>query len=202
MRSVFLSLSVLMLLALAGGNSLVDAQITGGRPASEVLVVNDKSRPVPTEAIGTTAVSGSVTIANDAAAPVPVRNVDVPAAPTPFVVDADLFINPGEEFETQHVFSAPFGKRLVVEAFTVEANAPTGQVVYAVTILGSEAGVGARFHFPLDPALKIHPNFDRFVTVQQTRINVSSALLVTGIRIGDTGTALVQVAISGFLVDR
>ena len=216
MPKLFLSLFVLLLVAAAGGSSFVDAQSGGGRPAGEVVVVNDAATPVPTQAVGTTAVSGAVdvsgavavsgavTVANGDDAAVPVRVVNAPAQPTPVFFSTQILIGPGDEGESEQLMSVPAHQRLVIETFTVEAHAPTGQTVYQFRVLGAAGTSGGHFQFELAPAHKTVAAFDRFVTAQQTRIPVrgGAGLIVFAFRDSDVGTALVNVTLSGFLVDQ
>ena len=96
-----------------------------GGQASNVLVINTTSQPIPTRATGTTAVAGtvaatqsgpwSVDVTNTAASPVPFRDVDNPAR-QPFQAQvvggfADGASTTGDILAT----TVPAGKRLVIE---------------------------------------------------------------------------------------
>src|SRR5688500_11412589 len=53
--------------------------------AQDIFVTNTDAQPVPTKAIGTTAVAGSVTVSNGAGTPIPVAVTNAAAAPVAVV---------------------------------------------------------------------------------------------------------------------
>ena len=149
---------------------------------------------------GAVAVSGAVTVANDEAQPIPVR--DIAAAPTPWVGGGQLLIDPGETFESEQFFTVPPGQRLVIEAFTIDASLPDGQLTIEATVLASSDDVGETFRFPLSPVTPKSATTDRFAAVEHTRINVGegNGVIVSVSRNANIGTGLVNVALSGYLV--
>jgi len=106
-------------------------------PTQNVSVVNTTSEPVPTQAVGTTTVSGSVSIANSptvqvgntSASPVAVRDVDNPAR-HPFQFYA-TFSKTGGNLIVDNQIAVPAGKRLVIETITLQAFVPAGQKLLA-----------------------------------------------------------------------
>lgn len=106
-------------------------------PPQNVNVVNTTSNPVPTQAVGTTAVSGNVSVVNQptvkigntVAAPVAVRDVDNPAR-HPFQFFA-TFAKTGGNLIVDNQIAVPSGKRLVIETVTLQAFVPAGQKLLA-----------------------------------------------------------------------
>ena len=145
------------------------------------------------------AVPGGVTVANTEAEAIPVR--DVHAAPTPWVGGGQIFIEPGELFGVGEFFQVPSGRRLVIEAFSVEAGLPTGQVATQGTILANAGTDGVTFRFPLPPMPSATITHSLFGTFQLTKLNVMAAVNMTVSRNATAGVGLVNVALSGYLVD-
>jgi hypothetical protein len=95
-----------------------------GEKITDVFVTNGDANPVPTKAIGTTEVTGtvgisgtpSVNVANTT--PIPVEPVAGPAS-TPFARHITLaFGGSGPETADQTIFTLPAGKRLTIEFVT------------------------------------------------------------------------------------
>ena len=218
-----MSALVVLTVAVVGTMDRQDARVVqAAQGPDEVLVVNPAANPARTTIVGpvtatiantaaqaipvtvegtpSVAVSGSVTVANGEAQAIPVR--DTAARPVAWVGGGQLIIDPGETFESEQFFTVPLGKRLVIEAASFEASVPTGQVAFQATILAS-TDVGAIFRIPLASLPKTHPPFDRFGTAGLTKLNVGSGngVIVTTSRTGDTGTGIVNVALSGVLID-
>jgi hypothetical protein len=163
------------------------------------------------------AVHGTVAIANtedDEA--VPVRIVGsgagdgggggTPSLPTvtPWVVDGQVIIDAGEQFDSEQFATPPPGKRLVIEYVSISGSLPTGQVVSEATLLGTSVGSSATFRFNLTPWPKTHTSFDRFGVNERASVNVrNGAGVIVAVARGQasTGTGIFNVAISGYLVD-
>lgn len=162
-------------------------------------IANTTAIPVAVEGTPNVAVSGSVTIANSEAQSVPVR--DIGAVQTPWVGGGQLIVDPGETFESEQFYNPQPGLRLVIENVSIEAFFPAGQIATQATVLASAAGEGAIFHFPMPPLPSTTPAFDHFGFVQVTRLNVSGGGAVVAVeRNASTGTGIVNVALSGYLV--
>ena len=162
-------------------------------------IANTQAIPVTVEGTPSVAVSGSVTVANSEAQAIPVR--DVRAGATAWVGGGQLIINPGEEFESEQFFAPPPGQRLVIEAVSIDAFLPAGQIATEATVLTSAAGEGAIFRFPMPSLPSAIATHDHFGTAQLTKLNVSGGVIVSVSRNATTGTGIVNVALSGVLVD-
>jgi len=162
-------------------------------------IANTQAIPVTVEGTPSVAVSGAVTVANTEAQAIPVR--DVAAAPIAWVGGGQLIIDPGEGFESEQFLSVPPGKRLVLEAVSFDVALPAGQIATQATVLASAADEGVIFRFPVPSVPGSTPTHDRFGTFQLTKLNVSAGLVVAVSRNATTGTGLVNVALSGYLVD-
>ena len=164
-------------------------------------IANTPAQAVPVTVEGTpsVAVSGAVTVANTEAQAIPVRVIN--AAPIPWVGGGQILIDPGEQFDAEQFFAPPPGQRLVIEAFSIEVSLPTGQIATQATILASAGGEGAMFRFPLPSVPGSTPTHDRFSTMQLTKLNVSGGVIVSVSRNATAGTGLVNVAVSGHLVE-
>jgi hypothetical protein len=144
------------------------------------------------------AVSGAVTVGNTEADPIPVRDV---GARTAWVGGGQILIDPGEAFDSEQFFAAPHGQRLVIEAFTIDVSLPLGQIATQATVLASAAGEGQSFRFPLPSVPSPVATRDSFGTVQAMTLNVAGGVIVSVSRNATTGTGLVNVALSGYLVN-
>ena len=116
----------------------------GAQAASALLsvfVTNDTAHPVPTRAIGTTAVSGSVNVGNLPATQPVSGTVEVADSREPFETRIDLEAS-GATVSTGS-FSVPAGKRLVVEFVSAAVNVPNGQTPL-VSLNASTGAVGFR----------------------------------------------------------
>lgn len=159
------------------------------------LIVNPASNPALTTIVGPV----TATIANTPAQAIPVREVS--AAPIAWVGGGQILIDPGESFESEQFFVPPLGQRLVIEAFSIEAFVPAGQIATLGTVLSSAGGAAETFRFPLPSLPSTTATHDRFGTAQLTKLNVSGGVIVSVSRSATTGTGLVNVALSGYLVD-
>lgn len=212
-------LLVVLAVAAAGAMGPDDARSVAqaAHGPEEALIVNPASNPARTTVVGpvtatiantqpipvtvqgtpSVAVSGEVTVANTQ--PIPVR--DVNSAPTAWVGGGQILIPAGEEFNSEQFFAPPPGKRLVIEAFTVDLSLPDGQFATQAAILASADGVAELFRFPLLPVPGAVSGHDSFGTAQSTRINVAGGVIVYVSRNATTGLGLANVALSGYLVD-
>jgi hypothetical protein len=137
--------------------------------------------------------------------PIPVRVVGASptASPTAWVAGGQLLINDGETFESEQFFIVPLGQRLVVEAISIDAFMPLGQIAIQATFLASTDG-GVTFRFPLPSLPSDVAGRDHFGTVLSTKLNVGAGngvILLSVRRNASTGTGLVNVALSGYLVE-
>ena len=129
---------VLALLVL-GAVALIAPSPARAQDSEKVVVMNTKENPVPTVAVGTTTVNGTVTVGNSAAAPVLTRNVDAPAAThlgrkaSEFVSLSGLFDMSGNVFFLRSLpngdatsFTVPAGKVFVITdiQWQIEAGNP------------------------------------------------------------------------------
>ena len=118
-----LVLAVLVL----GAVALIAPSPARAQDSEKVVVMNTKENPVPTTAVGTTTVNGTVTVGNSAAAPVQTRNVDAASAThlgrkaSEFVSLSGLFDMSGNVFFLRSLpngdatpFTVPAGKVLVI----------------------------------------------------------------------------------------
>jgi hypothetical protein len=162
-------------------------------------VANTTAIPVAIDGTPSVALSGPVTIGNTAAEAIPVRDV---AVRRPWVGGGQMTIAPGASFASEQFFAAPLGQVLVLEGYSVVASVPAGQVAYQATALASVDGQGVHFRFPLAPMLPDDAAaFDSFATAQHTALNVTEGLVVAVSRNSTAGTGIVDVALSGYLVD-
>jgi hypothetical protein len=129
MRKAFSAVGVLLLAVLVA----VLATARGADAASaimKVFVTNDADHPVPTRAVGTTDVSGSVSVS------------DLPAwQGTPYLKYA---LNTNVEFEECDSYAIPEGKILFVERVVADFDMPTGEsgtAAVRLTPLGEENAI-------------------------------------------------------------
>jgi hypothetical protein len=215
---------VLLTLAMALINSgSVGASISAAAAeVIEVRVVNTREEPVPTVAQGTTAVSGSVSIANSPtvkmaqgtivginpsnnavqitnaeSAPVAVRDVDF--ARQPFHQSAEFSFPDGAITRTTSI-TIPAGKRLVIEYVSGLLVVPTGQNITKIT-LGVTLDQQFANHFVARTPVG-DSGFDNelFSVSQQMRV-YADGLFINIQRGSATGTASGTVTLSGYLVD-
>jgi hypothetical protein len=108
------------------------AQGAGGRPATDVKVINTTAETVPVAVQGTPTVNvGSlpavqvsslpaVQVGNNTANPVPVTVTNNPVATdqgTPVVITGEVNIPPGNVFSSTPAYHVPSGKLLIIESF-------------------------------------------------------------------------------------
>ena len=101
-------------------------------PPRDVQVVNTTASPVPTVAVGTTAVSGSVTIANTEGAAIPVITVNDKAV-TPWHRRVQINLPDGTRNSGAPI-TVPAGQRLVIENVSTYCFVPAAQKIVHVRI--------------------------------------------------------------------
>jgi hypothetical protein len=84
----------------------------------------------------------------------------------------------------------PLGQRLVVEAISIDAFMPAGQIAIQATFLASTDG-GVTFRFPLPSLPSDVAGRDHFGTVLSTKLNVGAGngVILSVRRNASTGTA-------------
>lgn len=182
-------LTVTRFVMLVGALSLISSHTAWGqKPPAPVTVQNT---PLP------------VTVENTTADPLPTRDVDNPAR-QPVTFHLSELANEGQASAgLSSGFTPPAGKRLVVEFVSGFLSLPTGQNAFAeIFSIGPNGGF---FHALVPVATGDFPAFARpniFSMSQQLRLySESSGPLQIGFtRNGTTGTALLQLTFSGYLV--
>ena len=194
---------------------------------ADVRVVNTREEPVPTFAVETTTVNGSVSIAgtptvklqtgtivginpasntvqlaNTTASPVPVLNVN--DASQPFQAIGSITQNSGTNASTIVIANVPAGKRLVIEHISATGEVPSGQRVTHFGILTLTLPVGGLNHDLLVNEQPAAADGDAvFRASQQVRLYAEpgSQVQTTFIRNISTGQASFHMVISGYLVN-
>lgn len=217
------SITILTLAALTSGCDSVESPLhtpsEGEAPTTDtaafdiqpVFVANDSTSAVPVSATqsgdwnvavtGAVEVTGTVAIANTDTEAIPVRNVTAEGVQTPWVGGGQILVPAGRYWASTQFYYPPPGKRLVLEYVTLELSVPSGQVAYSATVLGTAGGAGQSFHVPLEVTTSSASGRAAFATAQQVKLNVEQGLVVAVQRSGNTGAALADVALSGYLVD-
>ena len=188
------------------------------RGADEVFVTNSPNAPVPTAAVGTTAVVGTVaatqegawnvnianpqlavTVANGNANALPVRSVDVQ---TQWQRSQFISIGPGSFGIQASFYTVPAGKRLVVEYVAAFVDVPPGQRASSITVASHVHGSYAQFYVPL-AATGPYNVSDRFGVGQVTKIyaDPGTSLDYGFDRSAGAGSATAFISMSGHLVN-
>ena len=190
--------------------------------ASNVFVTNTTANPVPTAAQGTTQVAGNVGLVagtkvgvngtvllnpesqvqvnNSAAGPLMVRD----ATPrTPLTIHKGANIPDGETSTgTQLIYQVPQDKMLVIQQiFGTETN-PAGEHVI-MSDIDTDNGSNDPHFFPVQFVNEGTNYYERGNAMAQTTIYVEpgSVLNIFALRNGSTGTTMVTIGFSGYLVD-
>jgi hypothetical protein len=193
------------------------------RRAQDVVVVNTAADAVPTAAQGTTTIAGDVNVANSptvslapggtvgisasantvqisngAASPIWVRDVD--SARQPVQAGTLVTIPSGQLLGTGTVTTVGVGKRLVIEYASASLQLPTGQQFVSVVL---QSPPGTYSHFLTPTLLGAAGGNDVLSVSQSLRLYASAGqdVLVGASRNGTAGTAIVNVSISGYLID-
>ena len=169
-------------------------------PPMNVKVVNTDAEPVP--------VTGTVSVSNLGSSPLPVRDVDNPARRA---VQFQAFLNCSGGgigcSPAQTPYTVPEGKRLVIEYASMKVTLSEGQsaILGILTTLNGEL---VTHYFPqTQPALAPNPGISpsgNYVSAgQQVRIYADSGTNVSFQvdRTSNTGTFVIIVSMSGYLVD-
>jgi hypothetical protein len=203
-----------------------EARREGGREreVEAVKVVNSPSRPVPTQAQGTTtvagdvnatlvgtptvnvgalpSVTGSVTLDNTATHPVIVQKRDEPAR-QPFQHEAFFEItSPG--FGNSDTFQVPSNKQLVLEYASFSSNIATGaNQIVAFSITNTGGGQPGLFRFLPQASINSAVNSTSFIAERLVRIycDQNTSVTVGVIRNTSNGSDAVGYTLSGYLVD-
>jgi hypothetical protein len=200
------ALGVLLLIAamlIAAGN------VCNAAPTSNVNVVNTPNVNVintPTVNLapgGSVGITGTPTVqvGNTLTNPVPVRNVN--DALSPFQQRLLFNIDPGST-QGQADINVPAGKRLVIEHISARAQGPVGQKFFGSILLHSGPGAELAVHFVVFNFQGTFGGIDEYTASTPLRAYAdvsfpSSSCSVT--RSDLTGFALVDLSISGYLVD-
>jgi len=178
--------------------------------AQHVLVVNGTSSPVPTAAVGTTQVAGTVSVSSlpsltlaagssvQVGNTVAVRDTDNPAR-HPFEADVDVAILDTFGGNNATLATVPSGKVLVVEHLSAVAFLPPGQKF--------SAGVNIDFvrtHHLVSTARGAFGGNELFEISQPIRLYVGpgSSLNVRVDRDTGSGAGQARFTVSGYLVDQ
>lgn len=171
----------------------------GGKVASKpipmpVNVTNPTSNPVNTKAVGTTQVSGSVTVANTG--PISVQQDLTNLVPVGLTVD--VHYDEGVVSSANTIYTVPAGKMLVLQAETMSAT--MDETSYVLEARLYREGTSADMPIPISNAFG--PNetatsgaFDgTYYVPENTKIGA------TALRANGDGDALFHFGISGYLV--
>jgi len=118
------------------------------KKAQDVLVTNTVDEPVPTQAVGTTQVSGAVTIDNAPTAPVPVAVQNAPVAPEPWQEVVNVFVFGGADNGFSSV-GLPADKLITVERIGIIDSHPLERVAVRAEC-GGDPGATASAQLPDD----------------------------------------------------
>ena len=213
---------------LAGSLVLSSAYTSNAAPpanAQDVRVVNTSANPVPTQALGTTAIAGnvsvtntptvlaqqnglwnvsisgtpSVEVGNPANAPVFVRNVDNPAR---HAFQGSVTFDIPDNFigVCPTLATVPIGKRMVIQYVTARVTLPGGEKIDEIRLRTTVNGVEA-FH-----DLNVEPTgvLNRFRVAQSVQVYADPSALVELCVSRDLAAGLAPVnsaTISGYLID-
>jgi hypothetical protein len=143
--------------------------------------------------------SPTVTVGNTNANPVPV--VAIP--PSPFQEEVILVFNSGDSGAFQP-FQVPAGKRLVIEHVSARAALTEGQQLTETSIETLQVGGGSviKHYFVASFQASVPGVADYYAISQQTRLYAVGGVQVRAFRSNTTGTAQMNISVSGYLVDQ
>jgi hypothetical protein len=192
---------------------LAAAQVT--RQPRKVEVVNTSASPVPTVAVGTTAVTGIVTIDNASSSPVPVSGgvtvANPESSPIPALVVNDRAVTPWHRRvqidlpdgtrNSLTAFSVPTGQRLVAEDVSISCFVPATQHIVHVRIDYGLASVPPSLFLPVADQGQLDAQHF-FMGNQHTHLYFEggTTLLARAFRDDTVGTAGCVMTVSGYLV--
>jgi hypothetical protein len=183
-RSYFVAALGLMILAgslvLAGaGSGTAKAALP---PTQEVTLVNTAANPVPTQAQGTTNVTGTVQAQQAGAwnvginGTVPVYDT-IQGAKEPVMINLgdNLTAAPGGQLAESQDYVVPAGKRLVIEqSYLIAQVLPGGRAVASLTVTTGQAGPAGLRRYPLLLTKQVtQPLYDAYVASGPTKIYVA-----------------------------
>jgi hypothetical protein len=143
--------------------------------------------------------SPTVTVGNTSANPVPV----VASPPSPFQEEVILVFNNGSN-SANGGFSVPTGKRLVIEHVSATAALAEGQQLTGTRIDTLQVGGGSQkgHYFVASFQANVPGIGDYYAISQETRLYAIGTVPVNAFRNGTTGTAQMNISVSGYLVDQ
>jgi hypothetical protein len=196
----------------------IAAMASQGTTSPSVVVANSSSQPVPTSPVGTTQISGSVTVSNTPTvnvAAMPTVSLgtgtvmtlhDARRAVTIWASGAD-----GDSFSTNFGTGAgspptpyvvPAGQRVVVESVAASCFVPTGEPLNVALSQVPQFGTQFAFHLPLVAKPYTANGVDYYSVMTDFRIylNPGDQLLLFASRVG-TGIFECHAVVNGYTVD-
>jgi hypothetical protein len=164
------------------------------------VAITDPANPdrqAHVDANGNLRVAGSVRVADT---PLPVTSADDPGRRA-FQIDQLVLISDGS-LAGSRSFTVPAGKRLVIRYVSAHANLPTGQKLNRLTL---ETVLGVRIvpHRFVPVFTGPQGTLDFFAVAQDTQLYADggSTVLIVATRSDASGTGIVHVSVSGYLID-
>lgn len=173
----------------AGGQSLAKTQ------PMQVFVTNSTSNPVNTKAVGTTQVSGTVTVGNSS--PIVVHNDSDDRIPVR--VEKNVSLDEGTSGIVSGMYQVPAGKMLVMETEALTTSLAVGDHLISAAFKVSGSFDFVPIKFSLDAATSTG-NYYSGVSTGKYYFTEGTFLLYDVARSDSTNATNAQLEFSGYLV--